>query len=92
VAVPRRFSITNDCLSCTLKRPRDVCDLPQPAPDEFHAMGHLTLYPSNAALLGEVRFREESTLRVQDPANFLCRQEMARRSSRKLSGDGGCWG
>ncbi len=30
MGVPRRFSITNDGLSCTLKRPHDVCRFPQP--------------------------------------------------------------
>ena len=46
----RRFSITNDCLSCTQRRPYDVCSLPQPALEEFNALGHLTLY---ATLLRE---------------------------------------
>ncbi len=49
----RRFSITNDCLSCTQRRPYDVCSLPQPALEEFNALGHLTLYPTNATLLRE---------------------------------------
>ena len=53
MGLPRRFSITNDCVTCTLKRPYDVCHLPQPALEEFNAMGHLTLYPTNAALLTE---------------------------------------
>ncbi len=53
MGVPRRFSITNDCLSCTLKQPYDICGLPQPVLEEFNAMGHVTLYPTNATLLTE---------------------------------------
>ena len=53
MGVPRRFAIPNDCLSCALRRTCDFCNLPQPLMSEFNAMGHLTLYPSNATLLAE---------------------------------------
>jgi CRP/FNR family cyclic AMP-dependent transcriptional regulator len=53
MGVPRRFAIPNDCLSCTLRRSCDFCNLPQPLMSEFNAMGHLTLYPGNATLLME---------------------------------------
>ena len=49
----RRFAIPNDCLSCTLRQTCDFCNLPQPLMSAFNAMGHLTLYPSNATLLTE---------------------------------------
>jgi CRP-like cAMP-binding protein len=49
----RRFAIPNNCLSCTLRRDYDFCNLAQPLLDEFNAMGHLTLYPANATLLTE---------------------------------------
>jgi len=53
MGVPRRFTVPNDCLSCTLKRDCDFCNLPQDLLGEFNAMGHLTLFPANAALLTE---------------------------------------
>jgi CRP/FNR family transcriptional regulator len=53
MGVPRRFSIPNDCLSCTLRRGSDFCNLPQPLMNEFNATGHLTLYPGNATLMTE---------------------------------------
>ncbi len=53
MGVLRRFAIPNDCLSCTLRRTCDFCNLPQPLMSEFNAMGHLTLYPGNATLLAE---------------------------------------
>lgn len=53
MGLPRRFAIPNDCLSCTLRRNGDFCNLPHPLMNEFNAMGHLTLYPANAALLTE---------------------------------------
>lgn len=51
--VSRRFAIPSNCLTCTLKRTWDFCNLPQPVMNQFAAMGHLTLYPANAALLTE---------------------------------------
>ena len=53
MGAPRRFAIPNDCLSCTLRRSCDFCNLPQPLMTEFNAMGHLTLYPANATMLME---------------------------------------
>lgn len=49
----RRLAIPNDCLSCTLRRTCDFCNLPQPLMSEFNALGHLTLYPANATLMME---------------------------------------
>jgi|SRR5271163_45458 CRP/FNR family transcriptional regulator, cyclic AMP receptor protein len=49
----RRLAIPNDCLSCTLRQNGDFCNLPQPLMNEFNALGHLTLYPANAALITE---------------------------------------
>ncbi len=48
---PRRFAIPKDCLTCTLRRTSDFCNLPQPLMTAFSYMGHLTLYPGNATLL-----------------------------------------
>jgi len=53
MAVPHRFAIPSDCLSCTRRRICDFCNFPQPLMTEFNAMGHLTLYPANATLLTE---------------------------------------
>jgi CRP/FNR family transcriptional regulator, cyclic AMP receptor protein len=49
----RRFTIPNDCLSCTLRKNCDFCNLPQPLMTTFNALGHLTFYPANATLLTE---------------------------------------
>jgi CRP/FNR family transcriptional regulator, cyclic AMP receptor protein len=49
----RRLVIPNDCISCTLRRTCDFCNLPQPLMSEFNALGHLTLYPANATLMME---------------------------------------
>jgi CRP/FNR family transcriptional regulator, cyclic AMP receptor protein len=49
----RRLAISNDCLSCTLRRTSDFCNLPQSLMSEFSALGHLTLYPANATLMVE---------------------------------------
>ncbi len=49
----RRLAISNDCLSCTLRRTCDFCNLPQPLLSEFSALGRLTLYPANATLMME---------------------------------------
>jgi hypothetical protein len=46
MGAPRRFAIPNDCLSCTLRRSCDFCNLPQPLMTECNAMGHRTLYYS----------------------------------------------
>jgi CRP/FNR family transcriptional regulator, cyclic AMP receptor protein len=53
MGLARRFAIPNDCLSCTLRQTGDFCNLPQPLMSEFNGVGHLTLYPANAALLTE---------------------------------------
>lgn len=50
---PRRFPVPNDCITCTLRRTHDFCNLPQPLMTKFNSMGHLTLYPANATLLTE---------------------------------------
>jgi CRP/FNR family transcriptional regulator, cyclic AMP receptor protein len=49
----RRLVISNDCMSCTLRRTCDFCNLPQPLMSEFNTLGHLTLYPANATLMME---------------------------------------
>jgi CRP/FNR family cyclic AMP-dependent transcriptional regulator len=49
--VPRRFTVPNDCLRCTLRSNGDFCHLPLELMTRFSAMGHLTLYPANATLL-----------------------------------------
>ncbi len=49
----RRLAISNDCLSCTLRRTCDFCNLPEPVMSQFSTLGHLTLYPANATLMME---------------------------------------
>ncbi len=51
--VPRQFMFSDGCLSCTLRRDGDFCDLPHPLLAELHGMGHLTLYPPDAVLMTE---------------------------------------
>ena len=51
--VPRRFMISDGCLSCSLRREGDFCNLPQPLLSELHGLGHLTLYPPDAMLIAE---------------------------------------
>lgn len=53
MAMPRRYAIPKNCLSCTLRQSGDFCNLPQPLMAVFNGMGHLTLYPGNATLLME---------------------------------------
>ncbi len=53
MSLSRRLAISTDCLSCTLRRSCDFCNLPQPLMTEFSAIGHLTLYPANANLMME---------------------------------------
>jgi CRP/FNR family cyclic AMP-dependent transcriptional regulator len=53
MGVSRRLAIPHDCLTCTFRRTCDFCNLPEPLMSEFNAMGHLTLYPANAALMIE---------------------------------------
>ncbi len=53
MGVPRRFMFSDGCLSCTLRRGGDFCDLPDPLLAELHGMGHLTLYPPDAVLMME---------------------------------------
>src|SRR5258705_7757730 len=51
--LPRRFQFSDGCLSCTLRREGDFCDLPHPLLAELHGMGHLTLYPPGCLLMAE---------------------------------------
>jgi CRP/FNR family transcriptional regulator len=51
--VSRHFSFSDGCLTCSLRREGDFCDLPHALLDEFHSVGTLTVYPSHVTLLGE---------------------------------------
>jgi len=53
MAMPRRFAIPQNCLSCSLRQSGDFCNLSEPLMTVFNGMGHLTLYPANATLLVE---------------------------------------
>jgi CRP/FNR family transcriptional regulator len=44
---------SDGCLSCTLRRPGDLCDFPHPLLTELHGMGHLTMYPPDSVLMTE---------------------------------------
>lgn len=50
---PRRFTFSDGCLSCPLRREGDFCQMPPDLLAEFHALGNLTLYPSHVPLLIE---------------------------------------
>ena len=49
----RPLMFSDGCLTCTLRRDGDFCDLPYPLLVELHGMGHLTLYPPDAVLMTE---------------------------------------
>jgi CRP/FNR family transcriptional regulator, cyclic AMP receptor protein len=53
MGVPRRFALTDDCLTCTLRCSSDFCNLPQSLQGAFSQMGYLTLFPANVMLLAE---------------------------------------
>jgi CRP/FNR family cyclic AMP-dependent transcriptional regulator len=49
----RRFVISDDCLSCALRREGDFCSSSQPLLSQLNTAGHLTLYPAEIDLLTE---------------------------------------
>lgn len=49
----KRLSIPSDCLHCDLPTSRDFCNLPEQLIKKLMAIGHVTVYPSNANLLEE---------------------------------------
>jgi CRP/FNR family transcriptional regulator, cyclic AMP receptor protein len=53
MGLSRRLAISSNCLGCTLRQTGDFCSFDQPLMNEFNAIGHLTLYPSNSTLLME---------------------------------------
>lgn len=48
---PRHFAAPDECLSCSLRRSGDFCNLPLNLLSKLNGMGHITLYPANATLL-----------------------------------------
>lgn len=53
MGVPRRFYAPRDCANCALRQYGDFCQLPDPPMQMFDAVGHITLYPANAAVVSE---------------------------------------
>jgi len=51
--VVAQVALSNDCLSCTLRRGADFCNLPQHSLDLFDGLGHLSVFPADVELLVE---------------------------------------
>ena len=49
----RRFSFANDCVSCTLRREGNFCNLPAETLATFSDIGYLSVFPSDVTLLVE---------------------------------------
>jgi CRP/FNR family transcriptional regulator, cyclic AMP receptor protein len=53
LSAPRRFAFANDCLSCTLRREGNFCQLPAETLASFNDTGYLTVFPGDVVLLAE---------------------------------------
>ncbi len=53
MVVSRRLTLSENCLTCTLRQEGDFCHLPQGLLGEFDGIGRITLYPPGAVLLSE---------------------------------------
>jgi len=87
MGVPRRFAIPNDCLNCTLRRECDFCNLPQDLLGELNAMGHLTLFPANAALLTEGQVPRGVSILCSGRAKLAVQARDGKTIILKIAGD-----
>jgi len=87
MGVPRRFAIPNDCLSCTLRRECDFCNLPPDLLGEFNAMGHLTLFPASATLLNEGEIPRGAYLLCSGRAKLAVQTRDGKTVILKIAGD-----
>lgn len=53
MSVPRRFTLSDDCRTCTLKGGSDFCNFPQDPLARLSEVGHISLFPQDAVLLAE---------------------------------------
>lgn len=83
----RRFAIANNCLTCTLRRTGDFCNLPQPLMNEFSGMGHLTLYPPNASLLTEGQIPRGVYIACSGRSKLMLRARDGKTIILKIAGD-----
>jgi CRP/FNR family transcriptional regulator, cyclic AMP receptor protein len=87
MGVLRRFPVPNDCITCTLRRTCDFCDLPQPLMTKFNAMGHLTLYPANATLLKEGQVPRGVYIACSGRSKFAIEARDGKTIILKIAGD-----
>ena len=53
MSVPRTFTLASDCLSCSLRRDGNFCQLPRGVLEYFDGIGYLSVFPANVDLLME---------------------------------------
>jgi CRP/FNR family transcriptional regulator, cyclic AMP receptor protein len=87
MGVPRRFAILNDCLSCTLRRTCDFCNLPEPLMTAFNGLGHITHYPSNATLLTEGQMPRGVYIPCSGRAKLTVESREGKTIIMKIAGD-----
>jgi CRP/FNR family cyclic AMP-dependent transcriptional regulator len=87
MGVPRRFAIPNDCLSCTLKREGDFCNLPCDLLGELNSLGHLTLFPADATLLTEGQVPRGVYILCSGRAKLAVQARDGKTVILKISGD-----
>ncbi len=56
MSVQHRYSLSDDCRTCTLKRDSSFCNLLPDPLARLSEMGHISLYPADAVLLSEGQF------------------------------------
>jgi CRP/FNR family cyclic AMP-dependent transcriptional regulator len=53
MSVQRRYALSDDCLTCTLRRDSSFCNLSEGPLARLSEMGHISLFPADAVLLAE---------------------------------------
>src|SRR5262249_51807536 len=48
-----RLALEDNCVVCPLRRTSDFCRLPADSLQRFNEIGHISLFPTDAILLGE---------------------------------------
>jgi CRP/FNR family transcriptional regulator, cyclic AMP receptor protein len=87
MGVPRRFAIPNDCVTCTLRREPDFCNLPSDLLGQLNAMGHLTLFPANTTLLTEGQVPRGVSILCSGRAKLAVQARDGKTVILKIAGD-----
>lgn len=53
MSTQHRYTLSDDCLLCTLKRDSNFCNLPNDPLSRLSEIGHISLFPADALLLSE---------------------------------------